>query len=133
MSSLGFAMAFMICVPDGGPCETVALRASRFADAQICQAAIPEAMRASGRVRSDGRQLMAACRSLDEICGGAHAAAAPAVEAAAPVSSGRWPIKDRCSQVTIQHWVTGRSSSAIEASKAILCGRPHENETRCGD
>ena len=126
MSSLGFAIAFLLCPPDGSGCETVAIRAQRFDSAEACRVAIPEAMQGSGRGRSDGRRLMAACRSLDQICRSEAAAAARADVAPPLMTAGRWTIKDHCSPVRVQLWAVSQPSSAIEASMAILCGRTPE-------
>ena len=109
MSSLGYAIAFMICsAPDA--CETTALRASRFASLAQCQAALPEALRIAGRTKPDRANLIARCRNLDELC--------PSRVTGADAPTARLAL--------VRTQAGDLSSPAVMAVLSVLCAPPPE-------
>ena len=119
MSSLGYAMAFMLCAADGSNCQTVAIRASRFATLSQCRATIADALRAATRTSPNETNLSASCRRLEELC-------APDV-APANHFTNREPPMSRL-VVHIRFESLRRNSPAIEGPLAMLCRKPPESD-----
>lgn len=112
MSTLGYAIVFMICSPPASSCETVAIRASRFLDLAQCQRTVPHALDFVRRQPGARDGLTAACRDLDDLC-----APTPA-RATGP----RWPA-----QSLLLHSIGAAqhiSPAQIEAPLALLCRKP---------
>ena len=119
MSSLGFAMAFMLCASDGSACETVAIRASRFATLSQCRTTIADALRAAMRAPPYVANLSASCTSLEELC-----------------SSDAGPVQHLMNRqpamggLVFQIRFDGvrRSSPAIDGALSMLCRKPPESD-----
>lgn len=119
MSSLGFAMAFMLCASDGSACQTVAIRASRFATLSQCHATIADALRTAAKASPNAVSLSATCRSLEEFC-------------ATDVAPVKQPINRQpsTSGLVLQIRFDGlrRSSPAIDGALSMLCRKPPESD-----
>lgn len=120
MSSLGYAMAFMICAHDGQGCEMVGVRASRFATVAQCRATIVDALRVAARSHAARAGMTASCHSLDEMCSPHHVASSRSI--ARQVSTVAY-LKH------VRFEASGRSSVAIDSALAMLCKK--RSETDC--
>ena len=109
MSTLGYAIAFMLCEPNTGPCETIALRASRFTSLAQCVSSASEALRAMPRSQAQA-SLVARCRSLEEVC-------QPRLVAHAPIRPPQLLHRARAEPAR-------SSRAALEAALALLCTPP---------
>lgn len=120
MSSLGYAIMFMLCAPDAPACETAAIRASRFETLAQCREAIPESLRAAARRYPAGARLTASCNSLDELCEWhVSALAGPA----APPAFG-YGLLHRISMTAMP----GAPSAAAASTLSILCRKPKDDD-----
>lgn len=119
MSSLGYAMAFLVCAHDGHACEMVGVRASRFATIAQCHATIGDALRVAARSHAAGAGMTANCQSLDELC------------ARHRVSISRSVVR-QLSAIghfkRIRFEPEGRNSAAIDGALVMLCKKPPEND-----
>ncbi|MFO1110690.1 MAG: hypothetical protein U1E61_16035 [Bradyrhizobium sp.] len=112
MSSLGYAIMFLLCGADGQACETVAIRASRFDTLAQCREQVGDALRGAARRHPQGARLTAACGDLDELCEWHLSWATPAG------SEGGLLHRVRAGEAA------PRPSAAAEATLAILCRKP---------
>jgi len=119
MSSLGYAMAFMLCTADGSACETVAIRASRFATLSQCRATIADALRAATRASPNAVSLSASCRSLEELCGPDIAPVKHLINR--QPSTGGLALQIRVDNLR-------RGSPAIDGALSMLCRKPPESD-----
>ncbi|MEQ1718795.1 MAG: hypothetical protein ABL907_22880 [Hyphomicrobium sp.] len=119
MTSLGYAMAFMLCAEDGSACETLAIRASRFATLSQCRETIADALRAATRTSSNPANLSASCRSLEELCG-------PDVAAANHFTKQQPSVGALV--VHIRFDTARGSSPAIDGALSMLCRKPPESD-----
>lgn len=120
MSSLGYAIMFMLCAPDAPACETAAIRASRFETLAQCREAIPESLRAAARRYPAGARLTASCGSLDELCEW-HVSALTGP--AAPPAFG-YGLLHRISMTAMP----GAPSAAAASTLSILCRKPKDDD-----
>ena len=118
MSSLGYAIAFMICAHDGQACDMVAIRASRFATIAQCRATIGDALRVAARVHAAGAGMTASCQSLDDLCG--------RQSVSLPRSIARQlSLVDHITRIRLETHVG--NSAAIDGALAMLCRKPPES------
>ena len=116
MSSLGYAIAFMLCASDGTDCQMVGLRASRFVDLTQCRATIPDALRVATGRKPSGVRLSATCQSLDHLCGLSISSLGFAIS---QPRAGSLVHRIRIEKV-------GNIPSTLVAPLAILCVKPPE-------
>lgn len=119
MSSLGYAMAFLICAHEGQACEVVGLRASRFASIAQCRATIGDALRVAARSHAAGAAMTATCKSLDELCSQQHVSISGSVER-------QLSAIDHFKRIRFE--ADGRNSPAIDGALSMLCKKPPESD-----
>lgn len=112
MSSLGYALTFLLCSSDGAPCEVVAVRAERFATVASCQAAAADALRTPQRSQIAERRTAPVCQSLDRLCG--------ATVSFVPSREQPWRLTRTDSLET----AATRTTEAAAAVLALICQAP---------
>mgnify|MGYP000897809782 CR=1 FL=1 len=116
MSSLGYAIMFLLCGADGQACETVAIRASRFDTLARCREKVDESLRVAARRHPEGARLTAACGDLDELCEWHLSSAIP------PGTGGGLLHRIRADEAA------PRPSAAAEGTLAVLCRKPVDGD-----
>ena len=113
MSSLGYAILFLLCGADGQACETVAIRADRFDTAAQCREQVAGSLRAAARRHPQGEKLTADCGDLDELC-----------EWHVSSLSGAPGVVAMIHRIRSGEAARGRLSAAAQGTLALLCRRP---------
>lgn len=117
MSSLGYAILFLLCGADGQACETVAIRADRFDTPAQCREQVAGSLRAAARRHPQGEKLTADCGDLDELCEW-H------VSSLYDTQNGI-PLLHRIRSHEAMH---GRPSAAALGTLALLCRKPRDGD-----